>query len=91
MFNRIRKWLWKAGEFFLMVATSAIGKSVEELKDIAVEVVQEIERTEGDISGEEKFQIAYDIITDRAPGYAKSVYNLAIESAVAIVKDRLGA
>jgi len=81
-------WLWgSTKDFFSYVAKTAIGIAVEDIKDVALSIVQDMENRKG-LDGQEKFKLAHDTLKQEYPDAQTTVLNLAIESAVAIVKDQ---
>lgn len=89
MFDIIRGWFGIVKDFFQMVAQTSVGRLVNEIQDMAIEVVYNIEQENGDLSGTEKFRIAYDTLVDRYPWIMERAINLAIEMAVAVIKDKV--
>jgi hypothetical protein len=87
-FQKIYQWIMGSG-LFQRVASTLAGKAVESIKDIAVAVVSEL--AAGNFSGEEKRRIAFSRIEAAALQEGKeigaSAINLAIEMAVALVKE----
>ena len=75
--------------FFSRVAETMTGKLAESLSDIAVVAVNKLEAT--DLTNEQKRAQAFEEIKDAAVlegiEFSVSAINLAIESAVAIMKD----
>ena len=74
-------------DFFSVVAKTLIGKSVEEISETALEIVEDLERFPT-LSGEEKYRKARDFLKSEYPSAKSAAINLAIESAVAIIKDQ---
>ncbi|GLI35428.1 phage holin, LLH family [Desulforhabdus amnigena] len=87
-FAKIYQWVKRSG-FFQRVAATLAGKAAESIKDIAVSVVSEL--ASGNFTGEEKRRIAFSRIEAAAVREGKelgaSAINLAIEMAVALVKE----
>ena len=77
---------WFKG-FFSVVAKTAIGIAAESIKDTALEIVENVETNSGK-QGIEKFNIAKETLTKKYPSMKEAAINLAIEAAVAIIKDK---
>lgn len=89
MWDKIKGFFGGFGGFFAQVAQTAVGAAVEELKDVAMDIVDQIQSDWGDdVSGARKFNMAEDYMQDHFPDAQSAAINLAIEMAVAIVKDR---
>jgi len=76
-------------DFFQQVARTIIGQAVEEIKEAALEIVDEIESRHPNLSGEEKWKIAERKLSSRYPSFKSAAINLAIESAVALIKENI--
>ena len=74
--------------FFSYVAETVLGQAAESLSDAALDIVQNMESKQ-DLSGKEKFNQAKDVLAKKYPSIQTAAINLAIESAVAIVKDQM--
>ncbi len=74
--------------FFTYVAETIVGQAAESLSDAALDIVQNLE-SKHDLSGKEKFNQAKDVLAKKYPSVQTAAINLAIESAVAIVKDQM--
>ena len=74
--------------FFSVVAETAIGIAVESMKDTALAIVKNLEK-KPDLKGSEKFNTAKNVLAENYPSAKNAAINLAIESAVAIVKDKM--
>lgn len=77
---------WLKG-FFDLVASTVLGKAAESISKAAVEVVESLEGE--DMNGKEKWEEAQRVLKEMYPSVEIAAINLAIESAVAIVKDKL--
>jgi hypothetical protein len=75
-------------DFFGLVAETFIGKAAEEIKDAALEVVEELSKNP-DMSGSEKWNKARNHLKEKYPSVESAAINLAIEAAVAIIKDKM--
>lgn len=72
--------------FFREVAGTAIGVAAEEMSEAAITVVGALE--EEGVSGKEKYDRAKSALKDRYPSAESAAINLAIETALAIIRDR---
>lgn len=84
MFSAIFGWF---SGFFKRVAKTFIGKAAEEMSEAALVVVEALE--EKNLTGEEKYRKAKKTLKDKYPSAEGVAINLAIETALAIVKDKL--
>ncbi len=75
-------------DFFGTVSKTVIGKAAESIGETAIVVVEGLEKR-GDLSGEDKWEYARRELEHQYPSITSAAINLAIESAVAIVKDKL--
>lgn len=85
MFSEIYSWF---KSIFSYVAKTFIGEAAEELSDAAVSIVSELEKNPH-LSGKEKFKRAEEALSGKYPSAESAAINLAIEVAVAIVRDQL--
>jgi hypothetical protein len=76
------------GNFFKEVATTAIGIAASEIGPLAMEVVKGLHDNSG-MSGSEKRGMAVATIRSKYPNVESAAINLAIETAWAIIKDRI--
>ena len=64
---------------------------VEDMGDIAVTVVKTVENQNKDMGGREKYELAYnklvEILFQRGIKYSRNAVNVAIEMAVAVIKE----
>jgi len=83
-------WLKKVfgifSRFFSRVAETAIGVAADSISATAIEVVGRLEGSV-ELSGSEKRRLAIDTIRRRYPDVQTAAINLAIETAVAIVRE----
>lgn len=86
--NWLKKILGLVGSFFKRAALTALGVAVNELEEVATEVVRTVEEARPDLSGKEKYDIVFQKIKTQYPSIQTAVINLAIELAVAIIKDQ---
>ncbi len=88
IFQKIFSWI-KGSGLFQRVAATLAGKAVESIRDLALAVVSEL--AAGNLTGEEKRSIAFSRIKEAAIREGKeistSAINLAIEMAVALIKE----
>jgi hypothetical protein len=88
IFKAIGKFFAGIGRFLFSFAKTQAGRAVEEIGDIAYDVVLRIERQ----GCENKFQCAKEALVkelgERAPMYADHILNKAIEIAHGILVDR---
>jgi len=93
MFNKIKevagKIFGRVTDFFMSVAKSTIGQMVYEIHDTAEKVVENIEKENGNLSNHEKWEIAYSTIKKQFPHIRDAAINLAIEMAVALMKQKM--
>ena len=86
--NFFKKIFGMFSQFFSRVAETAIGVAADSISVTALEVVGNLENSTG-LSGSEKKDRAVGIIKGRYPDIQTAAINLAIETAVAIVKEIL--
>lgn len=90
MFAWIKGALGFIGSFFKRAARTAVGAAANSLEDMAVSVVREVQRKvpaeAGDLA---KFDMAKQILKERYPNYKDAALNLAINLAVAVVKNEM--
>jgi hypothetical protein len=75
-------------DFFGMVASTVIGEAAESISETAMAIVEGLE-TKEDLSGAEKWDYARKELESRYPSIESAAINLAIESALAIVRDKM--
>jgi predicted RNA polymerase sigma factor len=73
---------------FSLVAETAIGIAADSIKESAIAVVKNLEN-KPDLNGTEKYNTAKDVLVKKYPSMQEAAINLAIEAAVAIVKDKM--
>jgi len=89
MWTSIKQWiLSKFAGMFFEVAVTSIGMAAEQMKETAADIVSAIEEDE-ELDGQDKFNIAWDVLSDKFPDSPEEAKNLAIETAVAIVKEQM--
>ena len=76
------------GSFFKTVAQTAIGIAAEDISHLAMTVVTDLHNNSA-ISGPAKRNKAVDIIRETYPSIESAAINLAIETAWAIISDKL--
>lgn len=90
MFKAILGFFTGIGRFLFSFVRSACGRMVEEVGDIAYDVVKRVEQTAG--PGDDKFQIAKEQLKrelrERGLQYAEHILNKAIEIAHGLLVDR---
>jgi len=86
--NFFKKMFGMFSRFFSRVAETAIGVAADSISATAIEIVGAIENS-SDMSGVAKRNLAVDKIRERYPDIQTAAINLAIETAVAIVKEIL--
>jgi len=84
-FTKMYNWF---KSFFSQVAQTLLGVAAESIKDTALEVVNDLEKRPN-LSGKDKYKKAESILREKYPDIESAAINLAIEAAVAIIKDRL--
>lgn len=88
--KKFLKNLWDTiSPFFKTAAKTAIGKMADSIASSAQTYVLEIEALYPNISGQEKFNIVKERLRMHYPAIKEAAINLAIELAVAIIKDNL--
>jgi predicted RNA polymerase sigma factor len=73
---------------FSLVAETAIGIAADSIKESAIAVVKNLEN-KPDLNGTEKYNTAKDVLVKKYPSMQEAAINLAIEAAVAIIKDKM--
>ena len=73
-------------KFFSRAAKTAIGVAAESISEMALEVVNGLE-SNGGLSGVAKKDLAIDLIKEKYPDIQTAAINLAIETALAIIRD----
>lgn len=90
MWDFIKNIFSSIGDFLKEFVRSNAGKMVEEIGDIAYDVVERIERTAQ--PGDNKFELAKEALVkelrERGAEYTESILNTAIEIAVDLLKSR---
>lgn len=87
-------WTWIKGiiasAFFKRVATTTIGVIADRIADDAMVVVRDVEVKNPNLTGVEKFNVAYKLVRQIYPdrnSVKQAAINLAVESAHAILMD----
>lgn len=92
MWKKLKAIFTQIGDFMLDFVLSKSGKIVDELGDLTYRIVLKVETKHSDKSGNEKFQIAKDLLIAElgklAGKYSVSILHAAIEIAVQVMKDR---
>lgn len=90
MWKAIRLFLAGIGSFLRSFLESNSARMIEEIGDIAYEVVKRIELNHK--PGDDKFKLAQEALiqelTERGLGYTISILNTAIEIAVDLLRER---
>ena len=85
-FDRFKNWF---GNVFTIVAKTVIGRMADSLKDIAIEACKQLNSE--NLSNDKKRKMAFNKIKNSAikegKEFSDSAINLAIELAVAIIKE----
>lgn len=84
--NWFRVMLARASKFFFMAAKTAIGIAANDISKVVLEIVKDLEQ-HNQLSGKDKKRMAINMVKKEYPNAESAVINLAIETAVAIVKD----
>lgn len=84
--NWFKRIFSKLSEFFMQAAQTAIGVAADSISSTAIEVVSKLDANHS-LSGAAKRDIAIGTIKEKYPNIQTAAINLAIESAVAIVKE----
>jgi len=91
MWNFVKNIFKGIGVFLKRFARTTAAQIMEDIGDIAVTTVQRVENHYPDATGKEKFEAAYNslatILMQRGIKYTKNALNIAIEAAVAVVKE----
>lgn len=75
-------------DFFSLVASTAVGMAAESISSAAIDVVKELDEHHS-LNGTEKWTRAKRVLSTKYPSVESAAINLAIESALAIVKDKM--
>lgn len=91
MWDYIKGFFKGLGKFFKVFVTTTVSSMVEDIGSIAVETVKRVENQNKDLSGKEKYLLAYEhltnILVQRGIKYSKNAANIALEMAVAVMKE----
>ena len=94
MWKKIKAIFSGIGDFLLDFVLSRSGQIIGEIGDIAYRVVKRVENMPDNMSGEEKFEAAYNLLLKelgkKADKYSVSILNAAIEIAVQVLKSNGG-
>lgn len=86
--NWFKSLFMKIGSFFKTVATTAIGIAANDIGPFVIEIVQEIHDTQN-MDGSQKRDMAVGMIKTKYPDIQTAAINLAIETAWAIISDKV--
>lgn len=93
MFSIIKSIFKGIGVFFKRFIKTTVYEAVEEIADIAEYAVETVNKTCVDKSGEYKFQeakkLTKELVKTRGKSYKDNVINIAIEIAVAVIKEQV--
>lgn len=88
MWNFIKNILGMLGDFLKEFIQSNAGKMVEEIGDIAYDVVERMEKKGGDNKFESAKKALINELVERGIEYTDNILNTAIEIAVSLLKER---
>lgn len=87
MFDFFKRLIPRLGGLFARAARTIIGQAANRLEHIAEQLVREAQSHPDLKTGKDKFDWVKGQIKERFPSYKEAAINLAIELAVAVVKD----